>query len=156
DIYDRQYKSLSQLVVQPNIHPDLRRQMDAQIAEAKGKMDQYASDIAVLGRHSKELGLKAPCDGIVMTPAHVAEIGKYYEKGTPFCSVGDPQELAVLLPVSPADYRLLKGDYYKTKDQGKVLPVTLRVQGRADLTWQGRIAQMPESEAKEIPVQLTN
>jgi putative peptide zinc metalloprotease protein len=36
------------------------------------------------------------------------------------------------------------------------LPVTVRVQGRDWHTWQGQLAQMPESEAKEIPMPLSN
>ena len=56
------------------------------------------------------------------------------------------------MPVSPADYRLLHGDL----QIAQILPVTIRVQGRADFTWHGRISQLPEQEAKHVPVPLTN
>src|SRR4029077_12675031 len=36
------------------------------------------------------------------------------------------------------------------------LPVTVRVQGRDWHTWQGRLSKLPESEAKEIPMPLSN
>ena len=36
------------------------------------------------------------------------------------------------------------------------LPVTVRVQGRDWHTWQGRLWRLPESEAKEIPLPLSN
>jgi multidrug efflux pump subunit AcrA (membrane-fusion protein) len=36
------------------------------------------------------------------------------------------------------------------------LPVTVRVQGQGKQTWQGRLTRLPESEAKEIPLPLSN
>lgn len=36
------------------------------------------------------------------------------------------------------------------------LPVTLRVQGRDAATWQGRLTQLPESEAREVPLALSS
>jgi putative peptide zinc metalloprotease protein len=36
------------------------------------------------------------------------------------------------------------------------LPVTIRVQGHDSQTWKGRLLRLPESEAKEIPLALSN
>src|SRR5262249_38192280 len=36
------------------------------------------------------------------------------------------------------------------------VPVTIRVHGRDSQTWSGRVTHLPESEAKEIPLQLSN
>jgi putative peptide zinc metalloprotease protein len=36
------------------------------------------------------------------------------------------------------------------------LPVTLRVHGRDTMTWKGRITRLPESEAKTVPLLLSN
>lgn len=36
------------------------------------------------------------------------------------------------------------------------LPVTVRIQGRDWHTWKGKLSQLPESEAKEIPLPLSN
>ena len=36
------------------------------------------------------------------------------------------------------------------------LPVTIRVQGREARTWRGRLTALPESEAKEVPLALSN
>ena len=51
------------------------------------------------------------------------------------------------MPVTPADYRLLQEDLAHDPD----LPVTIRVQGRDVQTWRGKLARLPESEAKEVP-----
>jgi hypothetical protein len=56
------------------------------------------------------------------------------------------------MPVTPPDYRLLKTDLAVNPD----LSVTVRVQGRAEVTWKGRIHQVFDSEAKEVPPQLTS
>jgi putative peptide zinc metalloprotease protein len=164
DVNDHQYTVLSQLIVQPSSDPERRGQLAVETERVKGERDRYAALVEVLEQQMKELQLKAPCDGVVMSPPHAdesgrygEEIGKFYDK-QPFCSIGDPQQLRVLLPLSPADYRLLKRDYEETRKQGGELSVTIRVQGRADLTWHGRISEngMPESEAKDVPIQLTN
>ena len=36
------------------------------------------------------------------------------------------------------------------------VPITVRIQGRGLETWQGKVAYLPQSEAKEIPLQLSN
>jgi putative peptide zinc metalloprotease protein len=157
DINEKQYRALSSLLLQANLEPDKREQMRVKVAEAQGEFRKYADLAITLENQMKELELKAPVAGVVMSCPHIDDVGKLYEKGTVFCSVGDPTRLFVTMPVEPADYNLLKRDLAKAQSKGQeALPVTVRVQGRADLTWSGKISQLPESEAKEIPVQLTN
>ena len=55
------------------------------------------------------------------------------------------------MPITPADYRLLKEDLGQASD----LAVTIRIQGRGGQTWAGKLSRLPESEAKEVPIQLT-
>jgi putative peptide zinc metalloprotease protein len=102
---------------------------------------------------AKLMVLRSPRDGVVMSCPKKDEVGKLWEKeqSAAFCTVGDPTKLQALLPVVPADHRLLKEELAKNRD----LPVTIRVQGFADRTWQGRIDLLQESEAKEVPPQLT-
>jgi hypothetical protein len=98
--------------------------------------------------------LRAPHGGVVMSPPKIDQIGRLWERdqSVPFCSIGDPKELQLLMPVSPTDYRLLKTDLAENPD----LSVTVRVQGRAEVTWKGRVHQVFDSEAKEVPPQLTS
>src|ERR1700746_1228206 len=103
------------------------------------------------------LVLRSPADGIVMGCPRVNEVGKVWEKGqdAAFCTVGDPRELQVVMPGRPADLTLLRecGDWLKAHDQP--LPATVRVKGRDSKTWQGKLEPLPESDAKEVPQQLT-
>jgi putative peptide zinc metalloprotease protein len=104
------------------------------------------------------LVLRAPQAGVVISVPKVEKIGMLWEPGAEhaFCSIGDPTKLRILVPVTPADYELIRTDLKKLRKEHRPLEVTLRVQGRDAHTWQGRVTHLPESEAKEIPVQLSN
>jgi putative peptide zinc metalloprotease protein len=158
DIFEKQYNALLAMGSQGSLSPDERAQLDPKIAEAKGERDKYASLYEVLSNQAKILEIKAPCDGLVMSPPKIDEIGKYFEHGQPLCSVGDPRYLKVLVPLEPHEYRLLERDLHKDWRRGGDLDVVIRVHGRADLAWHGKLTkdQLPESEAKEVPIQLTN
>ena len=93
-----------------------------------------------------------------MSPPHPDEVGKLWEKeqNVPFCTIGDPGRLRVVVPVSPSEYRLLKRDREKLLKDGKDLEVTLRIHGRENNTWKGTVVRLPESAAKYIPATLSN
>jgi putative peptide zinc metalloprotease protein len=151
--YDGEYHDLKRLLSQQtDASEESRAKLDQQVTEAYGKLQAALSIVNTYEMQSTYLELKAPRDGVVMNPPRKDEVGKYYEQGTVLCTVGEPEHLRVLMPVTPADYRLLHGDL----DKADELPVTLRVQGRAALTWHGKISQLPEAEAKRIPAPLTN
>src|SRR5207247_9842475 len=77
------------------------------------------------------------------------------ERARPFSRTAEPKQLWVWAPGSTSDYRLLKEGREEVQRKGKDLDIDLRVQGLGAKTWKGRIAQMPESEAKEVPLALT-
>jgi putative peptide zinc metalloprotease protein len=132
-----------------------RAKMMLEQAHVKGELDDYRNRLKVYKERHLNMILTAPCDGVVMGAPHQDDLGKFWEKeqqGTPFCTIGDPAHLRAIMPVSPADYRLLREDL---GDASKPLPATIRIQGSADRTWKGLVASLPESEAKEVPAQLT-
>lgn len=134
-----------------------RRKLDVARAEAAGKRRKAAADVALLRRAMERLVLRAPRSGVVMGTPKKDEVGKLWDKDqdTPFCSIGDPHRLRVLLPVSPADYRLLKDDMETARRKGRELWVTIRVLGLENQTWRGQIGTLPQSEAKDIPPALS-
>lgn len=105
----------------------------------------------------KRLVVRAPRAGIVLGLPTPDEIGKRWEKDqpTPFCSIGDPRKLRVLVPLAPHDYNDLLLPDLKKQGPNRHLAVTVRVQGRANKTWSGRISSLPQSEAREIPLALS-
>jgi putative peptide zinc metalloprotease protein len=150
---DRQYANTFDLSEKKNI--------ERNISKTIGDRDLAYQQMDVFHKMKQWLVLRAPRSGTVMTPPKIDEIGKLWEKdqSTPFCSVGDPTKLRILVPLGPAEYRLLDEDA-KTKQvrdgDSAELDVTIRVQGRDSRTWTGHINALPESEAKEIPLHLSN
>ena len=86
----------------------------------------------------------------------IDEVGKRWDKQerTTFCSIGDKTKLRVVVPLSPADYALLEENY----KNGTLhhTQATIRVQGRGSKLWAGKISQLPKSNSRDIPVQLSN
>jgi putative peptide zinc metalloprotease protein len=153
-IADSQTDSLRKLLLEQgaNVDQDEQGKLKARLAVANGQRGAAEYELALLKEQRRWLEFRAPRDGIVMSPPRVDEIGKRYEKGDVLCSIGDPHHLRALMPISPADYSLLRRDLDKVDE----LAVEIRVRGRGNRIWHGKLSQLPEEEAKEIPVQLTN
>lgn len=137
--------------------PVERGKLEKDRAKALGERDLATQRIETAETILKRLReVRAPRSGVVLSLPTVDDVGKYWEKEkeneAPLCGIGDPSLLRVLLPVSPADYRLLHQDLTHVPD----LPVTIRVHGRGLHNWEGRISQLPEAEAKDVPPALTN
>jgi len=98
--------------------------------------------------------LRAPRSGVVRGLARQARVGQAWaaprDKDQTFCIL-EPRRLRVLLPVPPADYRLLQQDLEKSPN----LEVTILVQGLGDISWRGRVGTLPQAEAKSVPPALT-
>jgi putative peptide zinc metalloprotease protein len=140
---------------------DTREKLDLQQAVAKstGDMEQARRKLEIARELNRKRSLlRANCDGVVMGLPKIDEVGKRWDKdqGVPFCSIGDPGHLRVLVPLSPDDYELVRSDLKKRQKENQPVPVTIRVHGRGMQTWSGRVAYLPESEAKEIPIPLSN
>jgi putative peptide zinc metalloprotease protein len=148
------YKGQTEKVRDPRDRDSLIR------AQVAAKTDLVNAQVLLeLADHDKKaLILKAPETGYVIGLPLVDEVGRRWEKdqGQPFCSIGNPKKLRVLVPLPPSDYELVRENWKKLQDQSQELPVTIRVQGRGPDTWQGRLSLLPTSEAKEIPPALSN
>lgn len=127
--------------------------------EADNALKSARVQLALAEQEKRWLIVTAPRDGVIMGLPQKDEIGKKWDKeaGTPFCTIGDPTKLRVLVPVPPADYDLLKENLKKYHGTQHI-PVTIRVQGRAARTWTGHVRpdDLPQAEAKEIPLALSS
>lgn len=130
-----------------------RSRIEISIAQADGERKLYAQQVAVLRKTMETLIVRAPRAGVVLNAPRKEEVGKLWEKdqGVPLCSIGNPSRLRTVVPVEPADYRLLKEDLTAERS----LNATIRVQGWEGTTWRGKVAALPESEAQEVPAGLT-
>jgi putative peptide zinc metalloprotease protein len=137
---------------------DRRDRLNRSRTDVEDSVARYQAQLETVEKQLGSLKLVAPRDGVVINPPRPDDIGKFYDHNqpVPFCTIGDPDKLRVLVPVKPADYRLLKQDREALEKKSRDLPITIRVQGRDSHTWTGEWLVMPESEAKTIPPQLAN
>jgi putative peptide zinc metalloprotease protein len=171
---------ISQMEIKETLRKDLEARMareqeperlpklqeEHQRAEKEWKQALAAYKLAELER--EKLLLRAPRDGVVIGLPPIDEIGKRWDKipdseaknwsgqqSNIFCSIGNKNRLRVVVPLTALDYNLLQENLNKLKPARKTLPVTIRVQGHDSRTWSGHISQLPQSDAKEVPIQLT-
>jgi putative peptide zinc metalloprotease protein len=140
-----------------DVDPTRRTQIMEDLSNAESAQEKAAKQIDLYDQSLRRLVLKAPCAGVVMGLPHKDDLGKTFEKEleTPFCTIGDPTQLRALVPLGPADYRLLKEDMKAAHDAGSELTVDIRVRGRDGDIFPGRVAELPQQEAKDVPLSLT-
>jgi putative peptide zinc metalloprotease protein len=146
DSNQRRYKASTDPEEQKQLETEASS-LNSQIIEAQSKVRLAEFEIDHLRR------LDAPCDGVILGAPRTEDVGKWWEKAspTPFCQVGDPKDLRLLVPVPPSDYHVLQ------QDMGKVerLAVSIHFPGRGSDVVLGQVTRLPESDAKEVPLQLT-
>ncbi|HZU37825.1 MAG TPA: biotin/lipoyl-binding protein [Gemmataceae bacterium] len=146
------YRTMLQLVKDSSqrekLHDELLQAVDKQSAVA------YQAEMA--REALTALVLRAPRDGVVMGAPTKDDIGKQWdrEKNAPFCNIGNPKRLRALLPVSPADFRLLRDDLNAAHKQGRELWVDIRPIGLGKEVCQGQVGRLPAQEAKDVPPAL--
>jgi putative peptide zinc metalloprotease protein len=154
NIAEAQHHAFVQQVTQ-TVDLDDQEKLRQRASEAGVDEIKYTNTLNSLTDLERGLTLKAKMDGIVMSPPKADEVGKLFEAGATFCSVGDASHLRLAVPVATKDYRILEDDVRRARAQGQELPVTIRIKGRGNQTWQGRISELPESECRDVPAQLT-
>jgi putative peptide zinc metalloprotease protein len=123
------------------------------LSSATAERLRFAHKAELYGQNIKRLELRAPRSGVVLEPPSIDDIGRLWAKDQeqPFCTIADSRCLQALVPVSPADYYLLQEDLRLES----AIRVTIRVPGADGHTWTARLDSLPQSEAKEVPAQLT-
>jgi putative peptide zinc metalloprotease protein len=134
-----------------------RHYLEVQLEDARATMNSYRVRMDYvqeeINRLSEKRGLLAPCSGVVMGAPKKEDVNKEWlrDQSAPFCAVGDPAKLILLVPVSPHDFQVLRNDLAELKE----LEVTILVPGRGTDYARGRLVRLPESDAKDVPLALT-
>lgn len=139
------------------VEPVERTTCAAQLAKLTAEQPRLGREAQLYDEMRQRLQVRSPRSGIVFGLPPVDEIGKSWEKdgGRPFCRIGAADQLWVVLPLETADFRRLQEDFDASRQTGAELSASICVAGRGDRTWPGRIAQLPETDATEIPLPLT-
>ena len=155
------YRAALLITNNPNERKDLKRK----VGQCVGEMEKHKQSWEMFREEFRaRMVLRAPCDGVIMGLPKPEEVGKTWdvgkwwetgkssekELGLAFCTIGDPNKLRILVPVSPDDYELVRSDRANRQAHGEKVPVTIRIQGRAAQTWSGEVAYLRQSEAKYL------
>jgi putative peptide zinc metalloprotease protein len=130
-----------------------KARLEVLMAAAAAERDLFARQGEVFDLLLKRLVLRAPRAGVVMSPPRPDEVGRLWhpEEETPFCIIADTSRLRALMPVTPADYRLLNEELSERAE----LPASIRLGGTTGHGWKAKVTRLPEAEAREVPLPLT-
>jgi putative peptide zinc metalloprotease protein len=145
------------VALQREVDPRERQQLQESRATAIGEHMAAARELATLNDQVRRLTIVAKRSGHVLGVPLQDEIGRMWEQdyGVPFCSIGDRTKLRIIVPVTTSDFELIQTNLKRRGPEP--LLVTIRMQGRGSMTWQGRVnTDLPKSEAKEIPLPLSS
>ena len=150
DLYTRQLNAA--------IDPKDKQQISAAKVKADGDRRIARQKKIMAENELAQLVIRAPRSGVIVGLPHLDEVGKKWdrEQGVAFCSIGDRTKLRVLAPIFTGDYELIRENLHRQK--GQTLAATIRMQGRAGQTWEGKVfdKKLPRGEAKEVPLPLSN
>jgi putative peptide zinc metalloprotease protein len=138
------------------VPPLYRDQLRVEAATARTQMLGYAEQYDQLGERLRRMTeVYAPRDGVVIGLPKRSEAGKlfaaYTAQDRPICQVGDPARLTVVLPTNSMEYVLLSDDLARNKS----LEADVYVQGRTDRLFRGVVRRVPDADAKQVPLALT-
>lgn len=113
--------------------------------QAQFDLKTIAKQQATFREQLGQLVLRAPCDGVVLGLPMLQDKGKWLEKGTELCRIGNTQTLRAVVLVDPADHKLVaRGNSAK-----------VRIHGGGSSHWNGVVTGIAQVEAKNVPPQLT-
>lgn len=137
--------------------PMERGRLETRLTKLNAERAQAVREERVHDKMIQSLQIRAPRSGVVMELPRMDEVGKTWRNRSdkPFCRIGDPGRLWVVVPLDAADYRHLRDDGCAAGGVEKV-PVTIRAEGRIGRRWEGSVTQLPETEAAEVPLALTS
>jgi putative peptide zinc metalloprotease protein len=118
-------------------------------AQAK-QQEQFAEELdQMIAKITDQLGkltLISKRDGQVVGSPHQETVGKMITPGKPFCEIGDPHQLEAHIIVDQSDIHLI--------DSGRT--VWVKVYGRAERTYRGKVVEVASHTREEVPTELSN
>ena len=103
--------------------------------------------------------LKAPRAGTVMGSPKPDDLLRMWDKadGQPVCIIGDMDKLRILVGVGAIDYREMRINLDRARVENPADPhleVSILPSRRSDHQFKGRITKLPDTDEKNLPIQL--
>lgn len=171
--FDRQTMEAEKEAATAQIEAILGRMSTAPDSQSRGRLERELTEargalIKAKGMLEKQEQLitqneilKAPRAGVVMNIPKKEDIHKNWEKSKspPFCTIGDPSQLRVLIPVNATDFREMRQNLDRAiadQPSSPWLEVTILPKNRRDKELKGRILKLPDTDEKNVPLALTH
>ncbi len=137
--------------------PSQRTSLENELKRVESEYLQAEASLKHVLHDMEKLTLRAPRDGVVVGLPPIDEVGKQWdrEQGSVFCSIAGTKRLRVLVPIGAPDFLLLKENDEKARRTKTRIAATVRVQGHDVRTWTGTVGELPNTDEKNIPPQLS-
>ncbi|NBO92204.1 MAG: hypothetical protein EBV06_07795 [Planctomycetia bacterium] len=159
----RQARYLEKQENEPGLGEEERFKLRQEAVRARSDEHRAEVQLESLKRQEEDLVLRAPRYGVVGQSPRREDIGKMFEgardqsNATPLFTVHPPGQLRLCMPLETSDYNQLRASYERSvAAKREPLNVIVRIHGHDSQTWRGSISRLEESEAKFIPVMLSN
>jgi putative peptide zinc metalloprotease protein len=139
-----------------------RTRLEAELRDARAMLDQNNNQLRVkLQQIADSEVLRAPRGGTVMGSPKPDDMLRMWDKNDPqpVCTVGDTTKERILVPVGAVDCREMRINLDRARAENPADPhldVSILPSRRSDRQFKGRVTHLPDTDEKNLPIQLTS
>lgn len=105
--------------------------------------------------------LRAKRAGMIIGAPKREEMFKFWDKSEapPFCKIGDPKYLRMIVPVSSTEYREIRDNLERRRQENPnaaYLDASILLAKRSDHIYRGRVTAVPNTHEANIPIELSS
>jgi putative peptide zinc metalloprotease protein len=167
--FEKEKQAAEQLVAAIQNHlstasadPAARAKLEKTLTEARNSLRHSSERLRTQEQLiARSEVLKAPRGGTVLNTPRKDDLLRLWDKaeGQPFCMIGDKLKLRLLVPVDATNYREIRQNLDRVRAErpdDAYLEVSILPTNRSDREFKGRITRVPDTDEKNVPVQLTH
>jgi putative peptide zinc metalloprotease protein len=162
DFLKKQRSVLQSQMAKAPPDPNLLAHYQGELYEINGKLKAAEESLRGEKLALDELKvLRAKRGGLIMGAPKKEEMFKEWDKAEspPFCRIGDPTKLRVIVPVTPPEYREIRESLERRSAENPsaaFLEASILLSNRSDHIFQGRVTTVPNTHESNVPVELTS
>ncbi len=162
DFFKQQRAVLQAQMIKAPPDPNVLDKYRGELSEVDGKLKAAEESLRGEKQALDELKvLRAPRAGMIMSAPKKEEMFKFWDKAEspPFCRIGDPTRLRVVVPVTPTEYREIRESLDRQRAENPkdaFLDASILLANRSDHIFRGKVTTLPETHESNLPVELTS